>query len=1142
MKKIIDVCRASFFKVCSEKTFRIMRLTNLLLLVTIFNVFSTGSYSQNAKLNLDMKDVPIQTVLTAIEDQSEFFFLYSSRMIDVTRKVDISAVSRDIKEVLNDLFEDSDIRYSVKDRHILLMNKDIKDDGSEQQNRVTGTVTDENGVALAGVTILVKGTTTGTVTDASGKYTLANISPDATLVFSFIGMTPQEIPLNSRAQLDVVMKQEAIGLDEVIVIGYGTARKSDLTGSVVRVTAEDFQTKSMVQVSDMLAGTVAGFYAVQSTSAAGGSSMEIRGPTSLSAGTDPLIVLDGVIFNGSMRDINPNDIQSIDILKDASSAAIFGSKAASGVVLITTTKGSIGKPTINFSTKIGLVEPASHYKPLGPEAYLQFRGDYFRTASNFTKPRYYYTHPNDLPPEISLDTWRAYSPTPASDNVVEYVNRLQLYEDESQMYLAGTPTDYYGMVMVQGLTQDYDISVRGGTDNINYYWSLGYVNNEGIIKGDMFSAIRSRLNVDFKITDWLKVGANTQFSDRDESATPGNLTRTYRISPWSDPTYNPPLTAQADYGFRLSRTTEHPLMEYYYTDRDRKINALFSSIFGEITFPLGIVYKLSFQPRYSFLKDYNFYGDHHTLGYADHTGGYGTRQESSTFEWMIDNLIKWNREIGIHNFDVTLLYNTERLRSWDTNINNQGFSPNQQLAYHGMQFGNTPVMTTNDTEATGDALMARLNYTLMGKYLVTASIRRDGYSAFGQENPRANFPAFALAWKVSDEEFFNIDLINRLKLRISWGVNGNRDIGGYSALANLGSNLWYNGSAVVVGVYNNTLSNSQLRWERTQSLNGGMDIGILNDRIDLSFDYYDMTTTDLLMQRSLPDITGFTSIMSNLGELKNHGFEATLNTININNPKVTWRSNLVFSLNRNKIERLFGNIGTYTLLGQERYGELPDFTNQWFPGKAIDVIWDYELLGIWQEEEADAASVFGSRIGDYKATDVNNDGKYVNLQDKIFIGYRKPRYRIGLRNDVNFLKNFTASLFIRADLGHLGQYTPIFQGSSEFDRFSMGAKPYDYWMPENRNNEYPRLDANLGTSAFGGGVRVFKSLSFVRIQDLSVSYSLPKDLIRRLQLQNVNAFFSIRNLYSFDKWPGWDPEALMNAMPRTFTFGVDISL
>lgn len=459
-----------------------------------------------------------------------------------------------------------------------------------------------------------------------------------------------------------------------------------------------------------------------------------------------------------------------------------------------------------------------------------------------------------------------------------------------------------------------------------------------------------------------------------------------------------------------------------------------------------------------------------------------------------------------------------------------------------MQFGDAPMITTNDTEATGDALMARLNYSLSNRYLLTASIRRDGYSAFGQENPRAVFPAFAFAWRISEEDFFNDELINWMKPRISWGVNGNRDIGAYSALANLGSNLWYDGSNVQVGVYNNTLANVGLTWERTESYNVGIDMGMFDDKLDISLDYYDMTTTNLLMDRTLPDIIGFSNIMSNLGELSNRGFEATINSVNVNNSKLSWRSNLIFSLNRNKVKRLFGDVGSYTLLGEQRSGELPDFSNQWFPGQAIDVIWDYEISGVWQEEEADEAAVYGLRIGDYKAADVDGDGKYIDLNDKQFIGHEEPRYRIGLRNDFSFLRDFNVSFFIRADLGHYGRFTPIFQGSSEFDRFSMGGKPYPYWMPENRNNEYPRLDANVTTGAYGGGIRVYKPLSFVRIQDFSISYSLPATLAERFHLDSFRTFVSIRNLYSFDNWPGWDPESQMAAMPRTISLGFNLSL
>jgi TonB-dependent starch-binding outer membrane protein SusC len=1009
------------------------------------------------------------------------------------------------------------------------------------QINVQGEVTDtQNNEPLVGVTVMVRGTTIGTITDPNGNYSITVPDENSILSYSFVGYTTQEVIVEGRTVINISLEADLLRLDEVVVVGYGTVRRSDLTGSVMRVRGEDFRTQSLTQVTDILAGTVAGFYARQATSAAGGSSMEVRGPTSLSAGTEPLVVLDGVIYNGSLRDINPNDIESIDILKDASSSAIFGAKAASGVVIITTTKGRAGDPSINFSTKIGMTEAASHYRPLGPEEFLQFRGDYLRTQSYFSLPRHYYTRPDQLPTDISIEEWQNYSLNPHPDNTIEYLQRHRLQDVEVQQYLAGESADWYNMVVGRGIRQDYDLSIGGGTENHSYYWSLGYVDNEGIIKGDQFSAIRSRINLDFSVTDWLNAGINAQYSNRDESVTMASLNRTYRVSPWGAP-YNEDGTLRLNP--QVLFTAEHPLMEYYGTERDRKINSLFASIYSEINLPFGFNYRLSFQPRSLAIRDYVFYGDQHVVGFADHIDGYGTRHESTELEWIVDNLLKWNADLGDHTFDLTLLYSAEKFQSWRTDINNETFSPNQQLGYHALQFGINPQITNSDAQSTGDALMARLNYSLLGRYLLTASVRRDGYSAFGQENPRATFPALAFAWQISEEDFFNINPVNRMKIRLSWGVNGNRDIGRYSALANLSSNPYYDGSQVQIGVYNNTLANTGLLWERTEALNVGLDMGLFENRVDLSLDYYNMTTTDLLMSRTLPELTGFTSIMSNLGELENRGFEMTLNTVNVNSTNLTWRSSLVFSLNRNKIIRLFGDIGSYTLLGEERQGELPDFSNQWFPGEAIDVVWDYEITGIWQEHEAEEAAQYGLRIGDYKVVDVDNDDQYVDVNDKQFIGYTAPQYRLGFRNDFSFLRNFTASVFIRADLGHLGRFSPpVFQGSSEMDRFGMSGRPYPYWMPENPNNEYPRLDANVTRGAYGGSMHVYKPLSFVRIQDISVAYNLPVTVSQRLLMNNMSVFLSIRNLYSFDNWPGFDAESLLNPMPRYYTIGVDISL
>ena len=525
--------------------------------------------------------------------------------------------------------------------------------GSTLSQTVSGKVTDAStGETIPGVNIIVQGTTTGTVSDMDGMYSINVQSPNAVLVFSFIGYLKQEIAVGNQNVIDVALAADAADLDEVVVVGYGTVKKRDLTGSVERIDAVRFQNQTMTQLTDMLTGTVAGFNANQATSAAGGSSLEVRGPTSLNAGTSPMIVLDGVVYKGSIQDINPHDIESIDILKDASSAAVFGSKAASGVILITTSKGEKGKPTINYSTRIGFAEPAKARKPIGPDEYIQFRKDYFRTIFPNT-PYHFYTNPNELPSDISLDDWRGYADNPNADDTQEYMSRLRLFPIEQENYLAGRTVDWYDVVMRRGFRQTHDLSVGGGSDGFNYYWSIGYTDNEGIRVGDEYSAIRSRLNVDFNVTDWLNIGVNAQFSDRDESAVPASM-GFYANSPYGrefDPNGN---LERLPHGH-----TFHPLLDHYRTDRLRKVNSLFTTLYADVKLPLGITYSVSFQPRYETMKDLSFITtDIRRGGSPSEDLSEGNRSEYSHYEWMVDNLLKWNKEIGIHSIDATLLYFT----------------------------------------------------------------------------------------------------------------------------------------------------------------------------------------------------------------------------------------------------------------------------------------------------------------------------------------------------------------------------------------------------------------------------------------------------------------------------------------------------
>lgn len=1128
-----------------KKIMRFSLFVFLSMLITSQWISASSLNGQNleaVKVSLSLNNETLIHAFQKIEKQTSFRFMYRKEDVRHVRSVSHSGALVSLDQLLGAILIPNGLTYRQVGQRIMVMpGTAVQEVGSAVFPEIPvilpplkGRVTDEKGEGLPGVSILLKGTQQGTTTDGEGNFILDVPNENTVLVFSFVGYVSQEMVVGTRTLIEVSMKVDEKSLDEVVVIGYGTAKKGDLTGSVTRVNADLYKTQSMNQVTDMLAGTVAGFNSNQGTSAAGGGSLEVRGPTSLSAGTTPLIVVDGAIFHGSLRDINPNDIQSVDILKDASSAAIFGSKSASGVIIITTMKGSSDKPTITFSTKLGITNPTLARKPFGPEQYIQFREDYLRTV-NPSKPFDFYTHPDKLPSTMSLDEWRSLNPNASSDNVREWMARLALFPIEQENYLAGKTTDWYKEIIRNGVRQEYDLSIGGGKDNINYYWSVGYNDNEGVVIGDKYKSVRSRLNINFKVSDWLDVGANTQFSNRDEGAVLGSM-GFYSNSPYG---------RVFDENGNLERLphghTDNPLLDYFRTDRMKKVNSVFSNLFADIRLPFGIQYRISYQPRFEFMKDFQFVSKDPRVGGVSSDPNSGFREEYSDFAWMIDNVLSWRKQVGNHHFDVTMLANMEENKRWLSRQSNVNFSPNEGLGFHGLQFGSGPSILNNDYRSTADALMARLNYSFRGKYLLTASVRRDGYSAFGLLNPRATFPALAFAWQLSEEKFFNVPGIDRMKLRVSWGVNGNRDIGMYAALAQVGSNIWYDGTSQRVGVYNSTLSNAGLKWEQTESLNFGLDLGLFGRRIELTADYYNMETSDLLMNRILPRVTGFSSVTSNLGILANQGFEMTLNSTNITKPRLSWSSSLVFSLNRNKIKRLFGDIGNYTLLGETRTGEVPDYSNHWFPGQAIDVVWDYNVLGIWQTNEADQAAKYKMVPGDFKAEDVDGDGVYRDFADKKFIGHTRPRYRLGLRNDFEFLKHFSASVFIRADLGHIGSYPNALNvGWESNDRYNRNVGPVPYWTPQNPINDYARL--NVSTSGYGGGLRIFRPQSFVRVQDVSLTYAIPSEVSQRIRMSNVRVFTSARNLLTFTKWPHWDPESNNVPMPRIYTLGLNLSL
>lgn len=1015
-----------------------------------------------------------------------------------------------------------------------------------QNISVEGKVTSEDSPnGILGVTVTAAGTTKATSTDQNGHYQLSGVNPKGSLVFSFVGYKDQTEAINGRRQINVSLQRNVSALDQVVVIGYGTARKKDLTGAISSVNVAKLQNENPTSVQDALRANIPGLSVGVVTSAKPGGSLQIRGTNSLNAGTSPLIVLDGVIYYGALSDINPQDIATVDVLKDASAAAVYGAKSASGVIMITTKKGRPGKPTINFNSNLAIATMEVNQPVYQGQDFINWRVDVEKSIHSFNEKPYQFDDPRTLPSNISIDDWLAYDAS-SGDPVTVWLTRLNLQPVEQKNYLAGKSINWYDMMFQNALQQNYTLSVSGGTDKFSYYWSGGYLNNKGIIVGDKYSTIQSRLKLDAQITKFLTVGVNTQFADRDESGVPVNWGLIVQNSPYgsfynddsSDYRYSP----QDDPG----AGGRNPFIATKYTNRLKKYYTLNSIIYGKVSLPFGIKYTINFSPE---LEIYNYFNGNSAKD-PDYKliGGQGERNNHTIYQWQIDNILSWNKTINNdHHVEVTLLANAEKYQYWSEDMIGTNFNPSDVLSYHNMGAALNQTFTSDDEYSTGAAYMARVFYSYKDRYMLTLSMRQDGYSAFGQKYPWAQFPAAALGWVFTQEPFFKASWLNYGKLRFSYGVNGNRDIGRYSALANLNSGKYLevnpDGTTnLVTQLYVTQMANPDLKWEQTASYNVGLDFSMLNNVLSGSIDVYKGQTTNLLVLRSLPDVVGFANVQTNLGEIENKGLEINLNSTNIDRRNFRWNTSFNFSLNRNKIVHLYGNMIPVTdadghVIGQTEASDIP---NGWFIGHPVDAVWDLKVLGVYQSNEADQAKKYGQSPGDFKLQDVNGDGKLTNA-DRQFLGQTKPRYQWTLRNDFTFLKNFDLSFLIYSSWGYMASFNAAKNRGGFPDRTD--GYVYPYWTPDNPENTFARIYSSDG----GASYSVYRMRNFIRLDNVALAYMFPKPLLSKAKIEDFKVYFTVKNvaLYKPD-WQYWDPEWDPNVgpgpTPRTFTFGFNLTL
>jgi TonB-linked SusC/RagA family outer membrane protein len=1007
---------------------------------------------------------------------------------------------------------------------------------------VTGKVTDQNNVPIAGATIQDKKTTKAVTTNDKGEFTI-NAPQGSQLVISTVGYKPQEITVSSSGVI-IKLEQTVDVLTDVVVVGYGTRKKKDLTGAVSTVEAGKLQTENPNSLQDVLRGNVAGLSVGFSTGAKPGGSLLVRGVNSFRAGTSPLIVLDGVIYYGAWEDINPDDIETVNVLKDASSVAVYGAKAASGVIAITTKRGRSEKPVINFNANIGLVTMEVNQRPYDTGEFLKFREDVQYSRFSATAKPYQYSDPRTLPSNISTATWLAYDNS-SGDPLQVWFNRLNMKPIEFQNYMAGHGVNWYNEVFDPGFQQDYNISVSARKKDMSYFWSIGYLNNEGLIFGDKYSTLRSRLNLEGTITKFLTIGTNTQLAFRNESGVPVD---------WNKAITNSPLGSKyADDGITLRQSpnndfgineTVNPFLENGYTTRVNQTYTLNTSIYARITLPFGIKLQSTYNTNLSWWRYYN------TLSIRQPglspASAFSTRQNTFNNRWQVDNILSWERNFGKdHHFEVTLLANAERYNYWSDAMTGRLFVPNDDLGYHLMDAATiaSSAISSYDEKSTAAAYMSRLFYSFKNRYLLTLSIRRDGYSAFGQNNPYADFPSAAVGWVFSDENFIKIPWLTNGKLRASYGVNGNRDFGIYPSLSNLSSGQYQyvttSGALVTASqLWVSRMSNRNLKWERTAALNLGLDFSILRGLLDGTVEVYKGRTKDALVTRLVPNVTGFNNINFNLGKIENKGLEITLSSSIMNKGNFRWNASGNFSLNRNKVVSLYGvevdiKDANGNVIGRR---EPDDKANGWFIGQPLDVIWDQRVIGVWQSDFKDSAAKYGVKPGDFQVLDVNNDKKYTD-DDRQFLGFTRPRFRWTLRNDFSY-KNFSLSLLVYSLWGHKASYNAAKNQATNFGIERVNYYKLPYWTTANPINDYARLNSSNGSATYS----VYRDRSFIRLSNVSLSYDLPKKLASKASMQSAKVFFTVRNAAVWaPHWDFWDPES-SGPTPRTFTLGVNLTL
>lgn len=1070
-----------------KQIFRIMRISTFLLMVCVFCSYAGNAHSQNAKVSIRMNNVKLDKILNEIENQTDYLFIYNNQ-VDINKITSVKVKNEAVAQVLDRILSGTGINYELEGTHIILTTEAIKDLHAQQQAKtVTGTVTDVSGEPIIGANIRIKGTTTGTITDIDGNFSI-EAEPQSVIEVSYIGYLTQETVINNQKSIRFLLKEDTKTLDEVVVIGYGVQKKADLTGSVANINTEKLNTQSNANIGQALQGKIAGVDIVSQGGAPGsGTRIMVRGIGTLN-NASPLYIVDGMYMN-SIDHINPNDIASIDVLKDASSAAIYGSRAANGVIIVTTKEGSNteGKPIIDLSVNLGISTASKFLDMLDAKGWA----------------------------EVTTIARQAIG-KPALDMATDLANKPD--------------NDWQDIMFRPALMQNYNLSVKGGGKYSTYYTGLGYFNQDGIVKGTNYQRYNIQSKNDYK-RGIFSAGTNLIISFSHDKPLHqelrGGMIGTILQSVPTLEKYDD--TREGGYGGTYGDVVNipHPLaiIDDNIMDRYNENVKIFANLYAQIELFKGLKYKLNLTPDFSFER-YKNYLNKYDFGLATNSITQLTERQRRRRNILVENLLTFDRTFGEHKISALAGYTYQDSRFRHIQAYGEGLP-------QGLE--EIDAATTNRSNEGNSwrsvltSILGRVFYSYQNKYLFTATIRRDGSSKFGKNNRYGYFPSFSLGWNVAEEKFMeNVHWLDQLKLRGGYGVLGNQEIDNYqySSTITTGINYPDGNGGLLQGAFPKNFANPDIKWEETAMTNVGIDFMAFNNRLSLTADYYVKNTKDILLTVPIPISSGGANDpIRNAGKIRNNGFEFNLGWMDQPNPDISYGINLIGSFNKNKVIAM-GSESRSIKGGSTNQNITTSETKAGYP---IGGYWLISTAGYFNsQEEVDAYAKDGKKIqpaaepGDIKFVDANNDG-VINDDDRVFQGSPFPDFTFALNGNMRY-KNFDLSIGLQGVLGNK-IYNATRQTLEDVTKGSnFLASCLDYWTPENKNASHPRLtwdDPNRNTRAESD--RYLENGSYLRLRSVQLGYTFPQTWFKGA-IQHARVYINAENLFTITSYSGYSPD------------------